>query len=49
MFGDRGLRVVVKYHFAFNRVRLKNMGQIKDSKKKNILGMKCRLKSLKID
>ena len=44
MFGDPWTTSggkALPFH-ASTRVRLKNMGQIKDSKKKNILGMKCR-------
>ena len=41
----RGQQVVVRLPFhSSTRIRLKNMGQIKDTKK-NVLGMKCRAKS----
>ena len=49
MFGDPWTTSggkALPFH-ASTRVRLKNMGQIKDSKKKNILGMKCRAQIIK--
>ena len=49
MFGDLGQQVVERalpFHSS-TRIRLKNMGQIKDTGK-NVLGMKCRHKSLRI-
>ena len=49
MFGDPWTTSggkALPFH-ASTRVRLKNMGQIKDSKKKNILGMKCRAQIVK--
>ena len=49
MFGDPWTTSggkALPFH-ASTRIRLKNMGQIKDSKKKNILGMKCRAQIVK--
>ena len=49
MFGDPWTTSggkALPFH-ASTRIRLKNMGQIKDTKKKNVLGMKCRAQIVK--
>ena len=47
MFGDPWTTSGGKhYHFTSTRIRLKNMGQIKDTGK-NVLGMKCRASNSK--